>query len=84
VRSLTARLGRVPAQAGAPRLREEPVAWTAALPLLGLLALSVKHTVAGTWLEDGIHGRTLGFAALLLASYLLLRAARRIRDPFSL
>jgi hypothetical protein len=84
VRSLTARLGRVPAQAGAPRLREEPVAWTAALPVLGLLALSVKHTVAGTWLEDGIHGRTLGFAALLLASYLLLRAARRIRDPFSL
>jgi hypothetical protein len=82
--ALTARLGRAAARARDPSLRSEPLAWAATLPILALVALSIKHTVAGTWLEDGIHGRSLGFAALLFASYLLVRAARRVRDPFAL
>jgi hypothetical protein len=85
LRSLVARLGRVPSRTGEPGLLREPLAWVAVLPNLGVVILAVKHTVAGTWHhEAGVYGRSLGFAALLFVSFLLLRAARRIRDPFAL
>ena len=84
VRTLMARLGRVPARAGEPALWREPLAWVAA-GLVGLLvAASIKHTLAGTWLEDGLAGRTISFAWVLVAACLALTAARRVRDPFTL
>lgn len=38
----------------------------------------------GTWLDDGLLSRVIGYAWVLIASYLALRAARRARDPFAL
>jgi hypothetical protein len=85
LRSLVARLGNAPARAGEPGLLREPLAWVAALPILGVVALCVKHSLAGTWHDDaGLYGRSIGFAVLLFASFLLVHAARRIRDPFAL
>jgi hypothetical protein len=78
LRLLVARLGRVPALAGEPRLREEPLAWAAALPIGGLVILSI---VTPSWFAAN---RALGVVALLLTSCLLLYAARRVRDPFAL
>ena len=40
--------------------------------------------IAGTWREDGLLSRVVGYSWVLIASYLALRAARRIRDPFAL
>ena len=84
VRSLAARLGRVTARAGEPALWREPLAWVAGIAVAALVAASIKHTVAGTWLEDGPAGRSVGFLWVLACAFLALHAARRVRDPFSL
>lgn len=64
-------------------LRGEPLAWLAALAPCVLVASSIHHTSAGTWAEDGVANRILSYAWVLLAGCLLLRVARRVRDPFS-
>jgi hypothetical protein len=84
VRTLMARLGRVPARIGEPALWREPLAWAAAAGIAVLVAASIKHMIVGTWLEDGLLSRVVSYSWVLVASYLALRAARRIRDPFSL
>lgn len=84
VRTLMARLGRVPARIGEPALWREPLAWAAAAGLGVLIAASIKHMIVGTWLEDGLLSRVVSYSWVLIASYLALRAARRIRDPFAL
>jgi hypothetical protein len=84
VRSLAARLGRVTARVGEPALWREPLAWVAAAGIGVLIAASIKHMIVGTWLEDGLLSRVISYTWVLVASYLALRAARRIRDPFSL
>jgi hypothetical protein len=84
VRSLMARLGRVPARIGEPALWREPLAWAAAAGIGVLVAASIKHMIVGTWLEDGLLSRVISYAWVLVATWLALRAARRIRDPFAL
>jgi hypothetical protein len=84
VRTLMARLGRVPARIGEPALWREPLAWVAAAGIGVLVAASIKHMIVGTWLEDGLLSRVVSYTWVLVASYLALRAARRIRDPFAL
>jgi hypothetical protein len=84
LRSLVARLGRVPARIGEPELWREPLAWVAAAGVAVLVAASVKHTVAGTWAEEGILNRVIGYSWVIAAAYLALVAARRVRDPFAL
>ncbi len=84
VRTLMARLGRVPARIGEPALWREPLAWAAAAGIGVLIAASIKHMIVGTWLEDGLLSRVVSYSWVLIASYLALRAARRIRDPFAL
>jgi hypothetical protein len=84
VRTLMARLGRVPARIGEPSLWREPLAWAAAAGIGVLVASSIKHMIVGTWLEDGLLSRVVSYAWVLIASYLALRAARRVRDPFAL
>ena len=85
VRTLMARLGRVPARIGEPALWREPLVWAAAAGIGVLIAASIKHhLIVGTWLEDGLFARVVSYSWVLIASYLALRAARRIRDPFSL
>jgi hypothetical protein len=84
VRTLMARLGRVPARIGEPALWREPLAWAAAAGIGVLVAASIKHMIVGTWLEDGLLSRVVSYSWVLIASYLALRAARRIRDPFAL
>ena len=54
VRTLMARLGRVPARIGEPALWREPLAWVAGAGIAVLLAASIKHLIVGTWLEDGV------------------------------
>ncbi len=82
--TLLARLGRVPATIGEPALRREPLAWVAVLLGGVLVASSVKHFVAGTWFEHGVGSRAISYAWVLLAAYIVVTAARRIRDPFAL
>jgi hypothetical protein len=82
VRSLAARLAS--RRAGEPALWREPLAWVAAILVGVLVAASVKHTLAGTWLEHGLAQRSLAYVWVLVAAYLALHAARRVRDPFSL
>ena len=84
VRTLMLRLGRVPARIGEPSLWREPLAWAAAAGIGVLVASSIKNMIVGTWLEDGLLSRVVSYAWVLIASHLALRAARRIRDPFSL
>jgi hypothetical protein len=84
VRALSARLGRVTARVGEPALWREPLAWAAGLAVGVLIAASIKHTIAGTWLEDGPAGRSLGYLWVLACAGLALHAARRVRYPFSL
>ncbi len=81
--TLLSRLGRVPARAGEPPLRREPLAWAAVILGGVLVAASVKHTLVGTWFEDGVGMRVLSYAWWLLAAYIVLAAARRVRDPFA-
>jgi hypothetical protein len=81
LRSLTARLGRVTAAAEAS-LAREPLVWVAALVVPLLLASSVKHFIAGTWTEDGAGNRVISYAWPLFVSLLLVRSARRVRDPY--
>lgn len=76
-------LARATATRHRVRLRGEPLAWLAALAPCLLVATSIQHTSAGTWAEDGVANRVLSYAWVLLAGWLLLRMARRIRDPFS-
>ena len=82
--TLLARLGRVPATIGEPPLRCEPLAWVAGALGLVLVAASVKHTVAGTWFEHGVGSRAISYAWIVLAAYIVVTAARRIRDPYAL
>jgi hypothetical protein len=82
-RALLQRLGRVPARAGERGLAREPVAWLAALALAVLVAASIKHTVAGTWVAQGAGNRVVSYAWPLFAGVLALQAARRIRDPYA-
>jgi hypothetical protein len=82
--ALLARLGRVPATIGEPALRREPLAWIAVLLGGVLVASSVKHFVAGTWFEHGVGSRAISYAWVVLAAYIVVWAARRIRDPFAL
>jgi hypothetical protein len=84
VRTLMARLGRVPARIGEPALWREPLAWAAGAGIAVLVAASIKHMIVGTWLEDGLLSRVISYTWVLIASYLALRAARRVRDPFAL
>jgi hypothetical protein len=84
VRALMARLGRVPARIGEPALWREPLAWAAGVGIAVLVAASIKHMIVGTWLEDGLLSRVISYTWVLVASYLALRAARLIRDPFAL
>jgi hypothetical protein len=84
VRTLMARLGRVPARIGEPALWREPLAWAAGLGIAVLVGSSIKHMIVGTWLEHGLISRVVSYSWVLIASYLALRAARRIRDPFAL
>jgi hypothetical protein len=79
-----ARLGRVPARIGEPALWREPLAWAAGAGIAVLVAASIKHMIVGTWLEDGLLSRVISYTWVLIASYLALRAARRVRDPFAL
>jgi hypothetical protein len=82
--TLLGRLGRVPATIGEPALRREPLAWVAGLLVAVIVAASIKHTVAGTWFEHGAGSRAASFGWVLLAAYIVMTAARRIRDPFAL
>ncbi|HWM12176.1 MAG TPA: hypothetical protein VNO82_22640, partial [Solirubrobacteraceae bacterium] len=82
LRSLASRLAT--RRAGEPALWQEPLAWVAAIAVGVLLAASIKHTIAGTWLEDGLAQRSLAYAWVLIAAYLAIDAARRVRDPFTL
>jgi hypothetical protein len=83
LRALLGRLGRVPARTGERSLLREPVAWLGALALALLVAASIKHTVAGTWVEDGAGNRVASYAWPLFAGFLAIQAARRIRDPYA-
>jgi hypothetical protein len=47
------------------------------------LAASVRHFVAGTWLEDDAGNRVISYAWPLFAALLLVRAARALRDPYA-
>jgi hypothetical protein len=74
-------LGRATATSDARPLRREPLAWLAASTLAVLVAASVKHTLAGDWLEHGALSRTISYAWVLAAGLLLLTVARRVNDP---
>jgi hypothetical protein len=82
LRSLLARLGRVTATTAEGSLAREPLVWIASLVVPLLLAASIKHFLAGTWSEDGVGNRVLSYAWPLFVSLLLVRSARRIRDPY--
>ena len=84
LQTLLARLGHVPATIGEPALRREPLAWIAVLLGGVLVAASVKHFVAGTWFEHGVGSRAISYAWVVLAAYIVVTAARRIRDPYAL
>jgi len=84
LRDLAARLARRPVESSG--LAREPLVWLAALGPVVLVVAAVRHTFGlsdGGWLEHGLANRILSFTWPLLASWLLLRSARRFRDPYA-
>jgi hypothetical protein len=84
LRGLAAGLGRAGARtAERASLAREPLVWLAALipPLLVLAAVS--HTIRGTWLEYGLTNRIVSFVWPLAIVFILVEAARRIRNPWA-
>jgi hypothetical protein len=84
LRGLAAGLGRAGARtAERSSLAREPLVWLAALipPLLVLAA--VNQTKRGSWLEDGLANRIISFAWPLAIAFILVVAARRIRNPWA-
>lgn len=85
LRRLAVTLGRRAAPS-ATGLAREPLVWLAATVPVLLVVAAVRHTFGlsdGGWLEHGLANRILSFAWPLLAGWLLVRSARRFRDPYA-